>query len=573
MKLNYRQKLFLYFGIIFGAFTTGITIFEQLREKELKTIALEEKLEVYTDFINEVLAHRKANIEEALLHTEPFLPKNLRITLISDDGEVLFDNSIRDFSTLDNHLHRPEIQSAIAYTKGADIRRSDSNERKYLYFAKRYNNIFIRAALPYNVGVHQFIKPDNASLLFILLFFIIFLFFIHIATKNFERSIRQLRDFALDASYLKSAKLRFPKNELGEIGSKIADNYRQLKESERKTVQEKQKLLRHIQILEEGICFFSSDCRIEFYNHLFIQYLNTVADESTGDAAAVLHTPVFFELQEFLSHQGNDYLETKIAKQGKTFSLRANKFEDGSFEVTLSDITKLEKTRLLKQEMTHNIAHELRTPVTSIRGYLETVMGNVPDEEKRNYFIEKAFHKTVMLSAIIQDMSQLAKMEETPESFSFEQVNIGAIVRKIKTEFAADILLINFDVKENRSAEPTIDGNEVLLYSLFRNLIENAVRYAGERVKIVISLYNEDPVYYYFSFYDNGPGVPDENQLNRIFERFYRVDEGRTREKGGLGLGLSIVKNAVVFHKGKIIAKNRKDGGLEFLFSLRKRKK
>jgi len=114
----------------------------------------------------------------------------------------------------------------------------------------------------------------------------------------------------------------------------------------------------------------------------------------------------------------------------------------------------------------------------------------------------------------------------------------------------------------------TVNGNQNLLYAVFRNLTDNVIRYAGENIKIRISMYNEDKDFYYFSFYDTGCGIANENHLNRLFERFYRINEGRTRDSGGSGLGLSIVKNAVAFHKGSITVKNRKEGGLEFLFTV-----
>ncbi|MCC6448200.1 MAG: two-component sensor histidine kinase, partial [Chitinophagaceae bacterium] len=130
--------------------------------------------------------------------------------------------------------------------------------------------------------------------------------------------------------------------------------------------------------------------------------------------------------------------------------------------------------------------------------------------------------------------------------------------------------LKHIEMKWQLSDNLSLTGNANLLYSLFKNLTDNAIRYAGENIKINISLYNEDANFYYFSFYDTGIGIKEESHLNRIFERFYRINEGRTRDTGGSGLGLSIVKNAVFFHKGKITAKNRKEGGLEFLFTLKK---
>ena len=116
-----------------------------------------------------------------------------------------------------------------------------------------------------------------------------------------------------------------------------------------------------------------------------------------------------------------------------------------------------------------------------------------------------------------------------------------------------------------------IKGNYSLLYSIFRNLMDNAIAYAGTNIQININCFREDENYYYFSFADTGIGVSPEH-LNRLFERFYRVDKGRSRKLGGTGLGLAIVKNAVIIHGGNISAKNNQGGGLEFIFTLAKEK-
>ena len=144
-------------------------------------------------------------------------------------------------------------------------------------------------------------------------------------------------------------------------------------------------------------------------------------------------------MQDFLSQDQESYFEKIISKQGKIFAVRANLFKDGSFEVILSDITKEEKTRRLKQEMTGNIAHELRTPITSIRGYLETVLDQPLSDEKKQYFIERAFHQTIALSEIIQDMSLITKMEEAPNLFNLEKTNIKDVTVQMLGE-AVDVV-------------------------------------------------------------------------------------------------------------------------------------
>jgi signal transduction histidine kinase len=333
---------------------------------------------------------------------------------------------------------------------------------------------------------------------------------------------------------------------------------------------EREKLLQHVHSSEEGVCFFSANRKVQFYNGLFIQILNTVANEPDSKLSAVFTDDAFDEMNRFLSTGGGKYFETQILRHGKTFSLRVNVFEDKGFEVILNDVTKQEKTRLLKQEMTGNIAHELRTPVTSIRGYLETVLELPLDEDKKKHFITRAYNQTMVLSELIQDMSLITKMEEAPHLFKMEAVNVSLLLQTLIDDLALSLQEKRIDMQWNVPDHLMVKGNQNLLYAIFRNLTDNVIRYAGSNIKIRISMYNKDNDFFYFFFFDTGVGISDESHLNRLFERFYRINEGRTRDSGGSGLGLSIVKNAVAFHKGSITVKNRKEGGLEFLFTLRR---
>ena len=320
---------------------------------------------------------------------------------------------------------------------------------------------------------------------------------------------------------------------------------------------------------EEGICFFTAEAVVEFYNGLFVQYINTIADGSNIKASAAISDPAFEKVSIFLQTENKTehYFETQICKQGKIFVVRVNLFDDGSFEIIINDITNKERNRLLKQEMTGNITHELRTPVTGIRGYLETVLNNQLDKEKEHYFIERAYNQTLTLSELISDMGLLAKIDDSPRSFTVETVNIKQLLEELHADLEIPLCEKKITMEWNINDNVLVRGNRNLLYSIFRNLTDNAICYAGNDINIFVNIYNEDANFYYFSYSDNGTGI-DEQHLNRLFERFYRINEGRTRETGGSGLGLSIVKNAVAFHRGTIVAKNRIDGGLEFLFSL-----
>jgi signal transduction histidine kinase len=231
---------------------------------------------------------------------------------------------------------------------------------------------------------------------------------------------------------------------------------------------------------------------------------------------------------------------------------------------------RLNESKNAIKELTGNITHELKTPITGLRGCLETVLDKNLDADKKQYFIEKAYNQSLVLSELVQDMGLLTKIEEAPQSFRFEPINIPEMLGELKMEMENLLHEKNMRMKWEMPDNLLIYGNLNLLYAIFRNLTDNALRYAGSNTSILIHLYNEDKNFYFFSYSDTGAGIPDEHHLNRLFERFYSISEGRTRETGGSGLGLSIVKNAVLFHKGIITVNNRACGGLEFLFTLRK---
>ena len=228
-----------------------------------------------------------------------------------------------------------------------------------------------------------------------------------------------------------------------------------------------------------------------------------------------------------------------------------------------------QRNRQLKQEMTSNIAHELKTPVSSIRGYLEILLGDRPvDEDRRRYYLERSYSQTLRLSDLIHDVSMINKLEESSDLFPRTTIDVCAVANEALDELSDKADAAGIILNNNLPTMP-IQGNHELLYCIFRNLHENSISYAGEGVSTVIETYKESPEYYYIHFYDTGKGVADE-YLSRLFDRFVRIDSGRSRQNGGTGLGLSIVKHAVLFHGGEIYAKNRSEGGLEFFFSLKK---
>ena len=584
MYLSYKKKIFFYFFLVFLVFTTIIVLVQRNREKVYKTENLRTNLNTYTQLISHYIRQNPLQADTGLNSVGnllPLLPDSLRITIMDEKGKVLFDNTLPEEREIENHLSRPEISSAFVHDNGSAIRFSTTKGKEYYYYAYHNSPYFIRVALPYNVELKDYLEGDNIFMYFIVLLFFIALISLLYLADRFGKAITGLNDFITSAENNQPAykKIHFPDTELGVIGNKIINNYKLLEESKNQLRQEKEKLLRHFHYSDEGICIFSADGQKTYANTHFIQYLNIILDEPTFEVKAVLEEADFKDLRIFLKKNTpvNPQSTTlpiyqgKISKNGKHFAVKLIIFNDNSFEVTLNNISNTEKNRLLKQEMTINIAHELKTPVSSIRGYIETLLDQ-PDikPEKQKFFLERTYTQVLRLSDLIRDVALITKTEEAADLFEKECINIHDTITEVTTDLQNQIRDNHIQILNNVDESVEIEGNHTLLYSIFRNLIDNALNYAGENITIGIDNYTEDNEFYYFSLYDTGCGV-EEAFLDRIFDRFYRINEGRSRKNGGSGLGLSIVKNAVLFHKGQISAKNRKDGGLEFIFSLRKK--
>ena len=227
-----------------------------------------------------------------------------------------------------------------------------------------------------------------------------------------------------------------------------------------------------------------------------------------------------------------------------------------------------EQQNQMRRELTQNIAHELKTPVASILGYTDTILDN-PDisEKTRQQFILRTNAQARRLTALLQDISTLNKMDYAPQMLAKERVDISVMVADIVQESEQALTARQMTFRNCLPQDICIQGNWQLLYGIFRNLTDNAINYAGPKTTIELSA-EQQADGWHFTFSDNGIGVPAEH-LPRLFERFYRIDKGRSRDLGGTGLGLAIVKNAVVLHGGQITADINKEGGLCFRFSLK----
>lgn len=223
----------------------------------------------------------------------------------------------------------------------------------------------------------------------------------------------------------------------------------------------------------------------------------------------------------------------------------------------------------LKRQLTNNINHELKTPVASIQVCLETLLSGINlSEEKRQELIERCYTHNERLRRLLGDVSLITRMEDGSQLIGKEPVDINNIIDEIAAELEIMPEDERFTLHTDFNEQVIVEGNPSLIGSIFRNLTENAIAYSGGK-NIYISLVENNGRLCKICFEDDGCGVK-EKQLARLFERFYRVDKGRSRQMGGTGLGLAIVKHAVKFHGGSINVTNRNGGGLKFEFTIKK---
>ncbi len=433
-------------------------VFQYRREKAFKEQLLDCELQMHNRRILDDIA-RGVPVDSIIDHIGSPLD-NLRISLIDNAGNVIFDNNDSTPFPSGDHNSRPEVIEARKSGIGHSVSRySVSDNCSYFYSAMRGDDgIVIRSAAPYTHSLQEVLKADSSILWIMIAFAIVLSLASYVASHKISLSIRRLNLFAEKAE--KGERIyndeAFPHDELGSIASHIVRLYIQRDEQHREALRQEKDKIR------------------------------------------------------------------------------------------------------LKKQLTNNINHELKTPVASILVCLELLRDHpemLPEEKKRE-LNDRIFANAQRLNSLLKDVAAITRMDEGEEMIEKAPVDLAELVNDVVAEERLRTSMnITVDMPQLK-----ISGNRQLLESIFRNLIDNAISYSGGS-EIVIKADNEGN----FTVSDNGCGVPDEH-LPHIFERFYRIDKGRSRAAGGTGLGLSIVRNAVGIHGSDISVTN--DGGLQFRFRL-----
>jgi two-component system phosphate regulon sensor histidine kinase PhoR len=509
-----------------------------------------------------------------------------RVTIINANGVVLGDSQ-EEPSQMENHFNRPEIQQAISDEVGILERESTILGTEMMYLAlpvKKDGAIqgFVRLALPTTEITMTLSRLWNMLLTALLL--AIFLAGV-LGLKQAQRLTKPIQEMTIAAQRIAGGDFSLRayttnQDEIGVLGQALNQMAQQLKETIAEVSTEKSKLESVLANMVSGVIFLGQDGRVDLVNPAAGQILGI--------------NPIFSGVQQHVGIIRNYQLSKLIAtalKKGKVVkeeililvphkkNVQVNitpiiSGEDSNLGavVVLHDITDFRKLERMRTDFVANVSHELKTPVTSLKGYAETLLdGALEDPEVAREFVKIILSESERLSVLINDLLELSKIESTAANpVMWQEINIDALIWSLNVKFKPQAEERQIELEFTKPEYPLIAmGDKGMIEQVLTNLIDNAIKYSpvGGKVKMAVSEQAEGIL---FEVIDTGFGIP-EQELKRIFERFYRVDKGRSRKLGGTGLGLAIVKHTLETHGSQIKVESRLGRGSKFYFTLPKK--
>ncbi len=493
---------------------------------------------------------------------------SLRITVIDIGGRVI-DDSYLDFAKvpeMENHRDRPEIKKAIYEEEGYATRFSTTLGTEMIYYAKRASaDRVLRVAYPvtYVGSLGKGFRNQNITI-FALLFLIIGMISAYLASR-ISIPVARLDEITdrIDSGKMHVHFPRFKDPTMARISGLIYRIYTVMRGEQKRLIQEQEKLSHILEVLDEAILFLDKHNNVLLFNSKAEEHLDIDLKVSMNIISTLTDYQTITFLKEALSTEGAA-AETKQLR-GRTFDIYSRRVNDSKLLV-FSDITEKRQYEDFKTELIGNISHELKTPISMILGYAETIAGD-PDMGKEVLlkFLDTILGSSKRLNDIINDILELHKLESIDRAFEVpEPADLNSVVDTVQVVFAkvADREMI-YDVKA--------DHAWILfehLTSILTNLIDNAVKYSSGEI-VYVSILKEGGAVI-AKVEDEGPVIPHQER-KRIFERFYTVSKAREKPKSGTGLGLSIVKHIAHLYEGNVTLEENERGGNTFTVILYER--
>lgn len=495
-----------------------------------------------------------------------FNKSGARVTLIDAAGAVLADSG-RDPSTMENHATRPEVMQAMSSGEGRAIRHSDSINRDLLYLAKKVQVpgkiAVLRLALPLGQveqAVHELrSRLVGTSLLILLLAFAGAL----LLSRNLSTRVNELKTFSerVAEGNFRPVAAEHRGDEITDLTRAMNQTAFRLKETITSLEAERNQSQAILSSMVEGVAAIDPESRIIFLNAAFSRELQVEPASVRGrPMVEVIRQPDLISLAQQTQVSAQQMATEVTLWSGgsdRYFAATAAPVQMAggtAVVLVLHDITELRRLERVRRDFVANVSHEFRTPLTAIQGFAETLLAGALDDPVNNRrFLEIIREHSVRLARLTDDLLTLSRIEAGKLELDLRLVNLSELVQACAetTRLRATRKNIQFftDVPEGL---PRVRGDAQRLAEILQNFLDNAIQYtnSGGRVTLAASVSN-DAREVIFSVQDTGIGMP-QNELSRIFERFYRVDTARSREAGGTGLGLSIAKHLAEAHQGHI---------------------
>jgi len=497
-----------------------------------------------------------------------------RITLIDYQGNVIADS---DFPPGSNVAECPEFQQAVNGKIGTARREGEVAGTEMLYVAVPFPAGIVRVA----TSTEEITKPlSSLSKWAALLTAVVGLVALVVAdyiNRNITEPLKEMLDLTkqLQEGEFGRRVLVRSTDEIGQLCRAFNELSLKLEEMFQTIHDRESKLNAILTGMEDGVLAVDTNHKVILANRSLAEMINE--DETNLIGKDLIEVIQSYQLVEVVSDamKSTKSIETEIKlfpSSERIIAVTSSPLEDENSQVigvviVLRDVTELRRLESMRKEFVANVSHELRTPMTSIKGFVETILnGKVNDAALVERFLTIVKGETDRMITLINDLLDLTKIESSKQKIIFEEVNIRSV-------FADTITVLENKANEkgitleNHLDDLFVLGDPKLLRQVSINLVDNAIKYNKERGRVWIDAVVEDGVAK-ICVNDTGFGIPSEH-LDRIFERFYRVDKGRSRQMGGTGLGLSIVKHIIDRHKGKIWAESEVGVGTRIIFTLK----
>ena len=492
------------------------------------------------------------------------LTGDMRITIVRKDG-VVFGDSHKNHRQMDNHKNRPEIIEAIQFGEGTSNRFSSTIQEDQIYFALNPNNNEEIYIIRVSVSLNE-LEDSMADLQskILIIGFIIGLFCLLISFYFSKQLTTPLEAMRLEAEkYVSTLKLSTPipipkTKELASLAISLNQIAMELDKRIKKMQLDKTEKESILSSMQEGLLALNKKTEILSINDIAVDYLNIKKEIAVGSEISTLSkNKKLLSIIKKVSKKNTRIQQEIVIKGNKKryFLISGSPLKRGGKKsgvlMLINDITLQKQLESVRQDFVANVSHELKTPITSIIGYLELIdQGELKDEQKK-LFLNKVFNHTNRMNAIIDDLLKLSKIESQEDDNSIElmptplsQIIDGSVddLNTLTSKNNNKILVVcNESIMVN--ADPQ------LLREAIINLLENAVKYGTTGTDIKINVDQTETTN--IQVINEGEVIPDKHR-DRIFQRFYRIDKSRDREAGGTGLGLAIVKHISLVHGGEV---------------------